>query len=66
MTDGLAARFHAGASETEGISGQLEITTEFENTVQVDLELVSSDKTRYEDLPAAHDIKTHEYPHRRS
>lgn len=65
MEQSVGARFHAGASEQEGVSGRTQIDSQFENTVEDHLDVVSSDKSRYTDLPAPRDAARRKYPHRR-
>jgi len=64
MENSVESRFKAGASYEEGCNGQMGIDTSFENTSQPNLDLVSSDLTRYEDLPAPRDVARGKYPHR--
>ncbi len=64
MRTSVEAEFHAGQSIDDGCSGKLEIDTSYENTSQPTMELVSSDMTRYENVPAPRDKDRHKYPHR--
>ena len=65
MLESFHERFKAGESLKEGVSGQLQIDTQYENNVQESLPLVSSDRTRYEDKPAARDTVAHTFPWRK-
>ena len=56
-TKSLEARFRAGASLQEGISGQKPIDTEFENTSQATIE-----SPRNESAPI--EVSKYDYPHR--
>ena len=65
MIDGsVETRFGMNACLVEGCSGRLDIDTTFENTSEVTMDVVRSDVTRYEDLPAPRDTIRHKYPHR--
>ncbi len=66
LVDGaVETRFGANGCLEEGCSGKLKIDTTFENTSETYMDVVRSDVTRYEDRPAPHDVKRHDYPHRR-
>jgi hypothetical protein len=68
MLNSFHERYKSGESIEEGVSGRTGIDTIFEVHVANEeiLSLVSSDMTRYEDLPAARDEYANKFPHRRS
>lgn len=63
--DSVTESFHAGASVNEGVSGQLEIDTTFENTQETHLRRVSSDHETSVEDSAPHDLERLEHYHRR-
>ena len=66
MIDGaVESRFGTAGCLEDGCSGKLPIDTTYENYSEAYMDVVRSDVTRYEDLPAPRDVKRGDYPHRR-